>query len=393
MVKKVLLYKVGMVLLLLSVNAMAEEHRLIEEILMPEGISSPGEVRVDSNGNVWFTEKVGKSIVLYEPEKNSFTAFKIPNSWGNVGPEKFTIAEDGSIWFSVRRWAEDVEPTDFIGRLIPMEQRFERYELKGGHVPEEMVVDKGGVVWFIDVNHNELCSFEPEAKRLEAFTIPTANSYPRGLVIDREGNLWFAEANGNKIARFLVKERRFEEFTIPTPMFNPVAVSIDGDGRVWFAGLSANKIGLFYPERAIFNELIIPTPRGLPNSIGIDRHGNVWFVEYMGNRVGRFNPTTAQIEEFDIPTFNSLPGSVALDNRRDILWFAETSTEAKRLGKVDIKRIDSAMAQAEGSQPDVEGSSGVDKSGEDRKGWGTILLGVLFTAIALYLVMRTRKKA
>ncbi len=368
-------------------NILAEESRVVEEIQLPEDISSPGEVRLDGKGNVWFTEKVGKSIVLYEPEKNVFQPYRIPEEWGNVGPEKFTIAGDGVIWFSVRRWAEDVERTDFLGRLLPESGEFKRYDLPGGHVPEEIVVDGDGVVWFIDVNENELCSFEPESLRLEVFTIPTPNAYPRGLTIDGSGNIWFAEANGNKIVRFVAKERRFEEYEIPTPLFNPVAVSVDDSGRVWFAGLSANKIGVFYPERKVFNELIIPTPRGLPNSLGIDGDGNVWFVEYLGNKVGRFDPRSARIDEYDIPTFNSLPGSIAVDKTRGYVWFAETSTEAKRLGRVDIKRINDAIEETTPVAQKIE-----DAEGGKKGGWVFVALGVVIIGIAVYLYS-TRKKA
>ncbi len=373
-------------LALIYKSTMAEDNKVVEEIMVPEGISSPGEVRVDNDGNVWFTEKVGRSIVLYEPDEKLFRPYRIPMEWGNVGPEKFTIARDGTIWFSVRRWAEDVERTDFLGRLLPDKGVFERYNIPEGHVPEEIVVDEEGIVWFIDVNDNELCRFEPDGLKFDVFAIPTPNAYPRGLVIDNRGNIWFAEANGNRIGRFIAREKRFEEYEIPTPLFNPVAVSVDDEGRVWFAGLSANKIGVFYPERKVFNELIIPTQRGLPNSLGIDGDGNVWFVEYLGNKVGRFDPVTARIDEYTIPTFNSLPGSIAVDRARGRVWFAETSTEAKRLGKVDIERVKSIVEETAPLTTE-------DRTAREGRvaGWVFVLIGMVIIGLAVYLYT-TRKK-
>ncbi len=394
MVKRAIFHIILLEMLILGTvykYAMAEDVKLIEEITVPEGVSSPGEVRVDKRGNVWFTEKVGKSIVLYEPEKKRFTPHRIPEEWGNVGPEKFTIAEDGTIWFSVRRWAEDVERTDFLGRLLPEEGRFERYDLKGGHIPEEMVVDGEGNVWFIDVNANRLGRFNPKDSSVEVFTIPTPNAYPRGLVMDDSGNIWFAEANSNRIARFSVRDRRFEEYEIPTPLFNPVAVSVDDEGRVWFAGLSANKIGVFYPERKVFNELIIPTPRGLPNSLAIDGDGIVWFVEYLGNKVGRFDPVTARIDEYPIPTFNSLPGSIVVDRVRERVWFAETSTEAKKLGTVDIKRVSEALEKTGAIAPAEEEGTPLQEKNR-HSGWIFVALGVVIIGVAVYLYS-TRKKS
>ncbi|MCK5308867.1 MAG: hypothetical protein KAJ73_09670, partial [Zetaproteobacteria bacterium] len=305
-------------------------------------ISAANSIGLDRSGNVWFTEKVGKNLTMFDPVTKVFSVYPLPASWGNVGPSRITFSPQGDIWFSVRRWAESVAETNMLGKFSLLDNSYHRYSLSARAVPEELVVDTDGIVWFLAPDENTLYRFNPEINKLKHYVIPTMNAYPRAISLDKKGNIWFAEANANQLGRFTPATAVFREYQIPTPFANPGEITIDGEGKIWFVELTANRIAVFYPDWERFDEALIPTARGMPNAIKADTNGNLWFLEYRGNKVGVFNPVEATFHEYDIPAFNSQPGALAIDHKRGVLWFTESNTEVKKLGQLSIKAALSA---------------------------------------------------
>lgn len=331
-----------LLLALFNEGAVASTPTPISEFDLPEAISAANSIGVDRSGNVWFAEKVGKNLTMFDPVTKAFAAYPLPASWGNVGPSRITFSPQGDIWFSVRRWAGSVEETNMLGRFSLLDNSYHRYSLSARAVPEELLVDTNGIVWFLAPDENTLYRFNPQTNTLKQYVIPTKNAYPRAISLDKKGNIWFAEANANQLGRFTPATAVFQEYQIPTPFANPGEITIDGEGRIWFVELTANRIAVFYPDWERFDEALIPTSRGMPNAIKADTSGNLWFLEYRGNKVGVFNPVAATFHEYDIPAFNSQPGALAIDHKRGILWFTESNTEVKKLGRLSIKAALSA---------------------------------------------------
>ena len=333
------------VMLLMLVNdavAVAAGTTPISEFDLPKEISAANSIGLDSSGNVWFAEKIGKNLTMFNRETKVFEVHPLPASWGDVGPSRISFSPQGDIWFSVRRWAESVEQTNILGKFSLADNSYYRYSLSARAVPEELIVDTDGIVWFLAPDENTLYRFNPEINKLKHYVIPTMNAYPRAISLDKKGNIWFAEANANQLGRFTPATAVFREYQIPTPFANPGEITIDGEGKIWFVELTANRIAVFYPDWERFDEALIPTARGMPNAIKADTNGNLWFLEYRGNKVGVFNPVEATFHEYDIPAFNSQPGALAIDHKRGVLWFTESNTEVKKLGQLSIKAALSA---------------------------------------------------
>ncbi|MCP4326930.1 MAG: hypothetical protein GY791_00625 [Alphaproteobacteria bacterium] len=329
---------------------------MIQEFVVPDGISSPHSVAVSPSGNVWFAEKVGKNLVMFDPVRKTFEVHALPSDWGNVGPSRIALAPGGSVWFSVRRWANSDDDTWFLGRFDPTVGLFRRYLLadpdavqelgtdQGNVSPDDLLIDRNGLVWFLSPEENKVYSFEPDGAGLRGYPIPTPHCYPKGIAIDGGDTIWFAEANANKIGKFVPASATFNEYEIPTPFANPETLTVDGAGRVWFVELRTNRLSVFYPEGERFYEALIPTAGGLPNAIAAGGSGEIWFLEYMGNKIGVFDPVQAQFKEFDIPTYASLPGDIAIDLARDRVWFSESGTEARRLAMLSMSKARSTVA-------------------------------------------------
>lgn len=347
---------VYVVLFILTNKVAIASDSLISEFDLPAEISAANDIVVDRSGNVWFSEKVGKNLIVFNPESEQFRAYPLPESWGNVGTARITYSPGGNIWFSVRRWAESVDKTNLLGKFNLSDHSFRKYTLPAQAVPEELIVDHEGMVWFLVPDENKLYHFDPDSGSLKPHPIPTPNSYPRAISLDSAGNIWFAEANANKIARFNPTDTIFSEFEIPTRFANPGEITIDAEGKVWFVELTANRLGVFYPLLERFDEAIIPTLRGMPNDIETDSEGNLWFLEYRGNKIGFFNPFDATFREYNIPAFNSQPGALAIDRQREILWFSESSTEVKKLGRLSI----TAALMAKSNHDAVNSQNGIN---------------------------------
>lgn len=379
---------------------------VVTEYAMPDGVSAPQSVVVDGAGLVWFTEKIGKNLVQFDPEKRQFTAHALPDSWGSVGPSRLALSRQGEIWFTVRRWVDGESAIHLLGQFIPGQHIFKSHPLPAGVVPEELVVDHQNGVWFTNPDNNRIQRFDPNGAQLKGYTIPTPHAYPRGLALDKAGGVWFSESNINRLGYFNPVDETFQEYELPTPFANPGAVAVDREGRIWFVEMTANQIGAFYPDLKRFDERMIPTQRGMPDALATDGEGGIWVLEYRGNRVGYFRPREALFQEYDIPTYGSLPGSLAIDVERGRLWFSETSTEAKKLGMIDMRQLPmpvGATGSLESAPPQMD-HRGMDHSGMDQGMmttgnqadrtvvfWGIgLLVGILFGVVGFRMAAKRR---
>ena len=308
----------------------------ISEYKLPDSLSASFAIEVDGKGRVWFTEKVGRNIAMFDPDSERFEVFPLPESWGRVGPSQFTVTDEGNIWFTIRRWADDVTETNVLGRFSPSTGEFVRYEISLDASPQEIVADDEGMLWLLAADTNQLFRVDPVNGKVLSYEIPTPDSNPQGLSLGLNGDIWFSEPNTHQIGRFSSREGFFEEYEIPTAFANPGDIAVDAQGKVWFVQRSSNRLGVLYPELGRFDEALVPTLDALPHAIELDSHGRVWFLEYRGNKVGVFNPTLARFEEFTIPRYNSFPGELAYDPKRGLLWFTESNAEITQLGVLSI---------------------------------------------------------
>lgn len=362
---------------------------LIKEVALPEGLSSAQSIAIDSAGRVWFTEKVGKKLAVYDPEKKEFTTHSLPSSWGKMGFSNMVMGPDGEIWFTVTRWIEGEKEPNILGRFSPADGYFTKYVVPHSTIPEELIVDANGTIWFIASNKNNLYRVDPKTFALKGYPIPTADGNPKSLAADQKGHIWFTESTANKIGEFIPEQEAFREYDLLTQFANPGKISIDKQGRVWFVEVTANRLGMFSPEQNRFDEAIIPTPGSSPVTLVNDDNGNVWFLEYKGNKVGVFNPETAMFHEYDIPNFGSLPADMVIDRKRSLLWFTQSSTDAKRLGMISINEV---LAESN-RQDNAPQSPSVEKASDGNMSkWLAFLVAVIGVAtLGGWLARKSRK--
>ncbi|MBT4519177.1 MAG: hypothetical protein HOC23_04160 [Halieaceae bacterium] len=308
----------------------------ITEYNLPASLSAPYAIEADQGGRIWFTEKIGRHLAVFDPSDARFEVYALPESWGKVGPAQLAIAGSGDVWFTIRRWAEDVTQTNVVGRFTPSTGSYVRYEISLGASPQEIVADDQNRLWLLASDRNQLFRVDPIEGRVTSYEIPTADSNPQGLTIGQNGDVWFSEPNVNKIARYGAETGFFQEFEIPTAFSNPGDIALDSHGKVWFVERTSNRLGVLYPELNRFDEALIPTVNALPHAIEVDGSDRLWFLEYRGNKVGVFDPTQAIFQEFDIPSYNSQPGELVFEPVTQQLWFTESNAESSKLGTLPV---------------------------------------------------------
>src|SRR3989338_4007526 len=360
----------------------------IKEVVLPEGLSSAQSMAIDSAGRLWFTEKVGKKLAMYDPEKKEFATHSLPSSWGKMGFSNIAIGPEGDIWFTATRWVEGAEEPHIIGRFTPADGYFTKYAIPHNSVPEELFVDAQGTIWFIASNKNNLYRVDPKTFALKGYPIPTANGNPKSLAVDQKGHIWFAESTANKIGEFIPEQGIFHEHELLTQFANPGEISIDKQGRIWFVEVTANRIGVFSPDLKRFDEVIIPTPGSSPVALVNDDNGNIWFLEYKGNKVGVFNPEKAVFHEYDIPSYGSLPANMVIDHKRSLIWFTQSATEAKKLGMISINE---ALADSD-KQNKAQQNLSAEKTSDDMVKWLALLAAIIAIATLGILLIRKAGK-
>ena len=361
----------------------------IKEVALPEGLSSAQSMAIDSTGRVWLAEKVGRKLAVYDPEKKEFATYSIPSSWGEMGLSNITLGPEGDIWFTVTRWVESAEEPHILGRFSPADGYFTKYAIPHNSVPEELIVDANGTIWFFASNKNYLYRVDPKTFALKGYPIPTANSTPKSLAADQKGHIWFVESNANKIGEFDPELETFHEYEVLTQFANLGQLSIDKHGKIWFVEVTANRIGAFSPEQKRFDEAIIPTPSSTPVALVNDDNGNVWFLEYKGNKVGVFNPETAMFHEYDIPNYGSLPADMAIDRKRSVLWFTQSSTDAKRLGMLSINEVLAESNKQNNAPPPPPDEKASD--GSLVKWLASLVVIISVATLGVWLTRRPRK--
>ena len=365
----------------------------VKEVALPEGLSSAQSMAIDSTGRVWFTEKVGKKLAVYDPEKKEFASYSLPDSWGKMGFSNITLSPDGEVWFTVTRWVEGTEEPHILGRFTPADGYFTKYAIPHNSIPEELIVDAKGTIWFTASNKNSLYRVDPKTFALKGYPIPTANGNPKSLAADQKGHIWFVESIANKIGEFDPELEVFHEHEVLTQFANLGKLSIDKHGKIWFVEVTANRLGMFSPGQNRFDEAIIPTPGSTPVALVSDDNGNIWFLEYKGNKVGMFNPQTAIFHEYDIPNYGSLPADMVLDRKRSLLWFSQSATDAKRLGMLSINEV-LAESNKQNNAPHPPSPSEGKTSNGGMSNWLVSLVVIIGIAtLGVWLTKRSRKDA
>ena len=237
-------------------------------------------------------------------------------------------------------------PTGRATRVVYTEYDLPRPEM----APHDVIVDKGGIVWFSGFGEQKLGRLYPGTGKVTEFAYPKhREEFPTGslgLRADGAGNLWLGNMYQATIVKFDPRSEKFQFWTLPAEQ-NIDAAQInmvspqrsDVDGKVWtqnngFAGvhrldIATGRIETWQPFKG--------APKGQAHNIYDvipDSGNNAYFTDFRQGQIGRIDAKTGEISLFQTPTPHSAPRRGNMD-AQDRLWFGEYRGD--RIGMFDTK--------------------------------------------------------
>jgi streptogramin lyase len=257
--------------------------------------------------------------------------------------------------------------------------------------PHDVVVDKGGNVWYSDFGELYISKFDPKTLKLTEYpTKEFKKGFPVGnldLELDHKGTLWFdtmyQAALGNLDPKtgeikYYPLANEYNDFKV---QMNFVGLRHDVDGKVWTKNvatgdvfrvdLATNTWERFQPLKMLSNgkrntiyqvisdsknnlwmaEFVngylgkidaktkavtwyqVPTPKARARRMQIDSQDRIWLTEYRGNKVAMFDPKTERFTEYPLPAL-TFPYRAAVDKNGEV-WTGGMSSD--RVVRYDTK--------------------------------------------------------
>jgi virginiamycin B lyase len=214
--------------------------------------------------------------------------------------------------------------------------------------PHDVIVDKHGMVWYIDFEDQFLGKLDPKTGKTTEFPVPLLRpGIPTGLLDikeDKSGYLWMGMMRQGALGKFDPATEKFQVFPLPAEFtkgsqLNMLGLNYPVDGKIWTDSAGQEFIYRLDIKTGTYEKF--DPLKQLPGKgpwviygIDSDSHNNLFFTEFTSNRIGRIDAETKETRYLETPTFASLPRRVYMD-ANDKLWIAEYG--ANRIAMLDTK--------------------------------------------------------
>jgi copper transport protein len=192
---------------------------------------------IDQQQDIWLT--VGgqsNNIVRLSPSSNNLTIFEIPTP--SSLPTAVAADGQGNIWFT--------ESIGKDGRLDPVSGNVTEYEPLDNSLkePNSILLDPTSSNVYISEHDGKAISvLDPVLNLFFEYPIPTPEGLPFGMALDTYGNVWFAQHVIEKIGVLNPKNSEIVEVQVPTVGSFVQWLAPDDQGRIWFAEQRGSSLG------------------------------------------------------------------------------------------------------------------------------------------------------
>lgn len=269
-----------------------------------------GFITAGQDGNMWFTETVGRRIDRITPN-GTIASFPVPQDEGAIGA--ITRGPDGALWFTAVR---------AVGR-ITVDGRMAFFRLPSGMQPGNAIVSgPDGALWFSTARGDAIVRLTT-AGRTRTFSTPPTTS----LAFGRDGALWFTDTSGQAVGR-LTLAGEVTEFKLPprkdrdaNGVGAPISLVAGPDGALWFTEF-ARRIGRIDMRGRVTEFPLSNLNCCIPYSIASGPDHALWVTELYGNGVERITLDGHDTQfEFHTPSSGPLGISAGPDGN---LWVTAT---------------------------------------------------------------------
>src|SRR5215213_7476232 len=210
----------------------------LKQFVIPiEGVATG--LTMDSSGNLWVPTSQSNKVVKFIPQTEQFASYDIPTP--QAEPVGIITDSQGNIWF-----------TEAIGKIA-------KIDVNSGNITEyapkngQQALEEPTAIFEDPNNPGTLYISEHTAHTVTAFNtlLGTFHKYPPlneaglpfGMAMDNYGNLWVAEHTIDKMAVLDPRTGASKEANIPITGSFIQWITSDDNGRIWFAAQQGNELG------------------------------------------------------------------------------------------------------------------------------------------------------
>lgn len=148
---------------------------------------------VGPDGDEWFTSFRLDGPIARVSKDGKLSMF-LPPTQGK--PQRLQLDSEGNVWFSERQGNK-------IGRLDPKTGTFKEFPLPGPEAsPYAVGIDRDGMIWYSSHEQDTVGRFDPKSGDVVEYPYPHPEISMREFDLDRKGRMWYASSANNKIGYF-----------------------------------------------------------------------------------------------------------------------------------------------------------------------------------------------
>jgi len=148
---------------------------------------------VGQNGDEWFTSFRDDGPIARVTKEGVLSKFNPPTKGK---PQRLQVDTDGTVWFSERVGNK-------IGHFDPKAETFKEYDTPGpSGSPYAIGLDRNRMIWFSSHEQDTLNRLDPKTGDVIEYPFPHAEISMREFFIDSQGRTWYASSDNNKVGYF-----------------------------------------------------------------------------------------------------------------------------------------------------------------------------------------------
>ena len=145
------------------------------------------------NGDEWFTSFRDDGPIARVTKDGVLSKFYPPTKGK---PQRLQVDSEGIVWFSERVGNK-------IGRFDPKTEGFREFDLPGPSAsPYAIGIDPQHMIWYSSHEQDTLNRLDPKTGEVTEYPFPHAEISMRELFLDSQGRMWYASSDNNKVGYF-----------------------------------------------------------------------------------------------------------------------------------------------------------------------------------------------
>jgi streptogramin lyase len=258
------------------------------------GLNQPGDIAVDSNGDIWAANYFGAVVSEFLPTgaPASTTGYA-----GTGLLASFGIAIDSSdnVWVANENSVSAAKNSDLgsISKFSTTGAELSGAGYTGGGIyyPQGIAADSSGNIWIADYGHSSASLLNNSgtaisgANGFATFALP----FTPAVAVDGSGNAWFAV---QQAAARVTPTGTVTKFSCCD---DPAGIAVDPSGNLWLADYGGASVVKLTSTGTVAADVESPNGTDAPQGIAVDGAGNVFAANFRGDSITELTGSTAAV--------------------------------------------------------------------------------------------------